>query len=184
MINKIFLSFFPIFLLSSSEAQWYEIPNMRCYEPGKCIQSNLLKVEPVQDQDDCILKCRGEQKCEYFTYRSDRKFCYLFDGCQKTDVSVCGTCLTGFRECPLSSECNAEGRCEGILINDYLETTANACLQRCKTYEENDSYCGWFTFQIDLELCLLYDDCLQLDKSCKTCISGKKECQPINNSTY
>ena len=137
----------------------------------------MLEVKPIQDEDDCILKCRGTQQCEYYTHNADKKFCYLFDGCQNTSISNCENCVTGFKECPLSSECDTKGRCEGILLMDFIEASGVSCLERCKNYDTNDGYCGWYTYQSDLQMCFIFDDCLQLDQTCQTCTSGRKYCR-------
>jgi len=85
-------------------------------------------------------------------------------------MEICPDCISGRNSC-IEPECyKIQGECNGVIAADHnsVTTTIEYCIKLCKTTPT----CKWFTFNKELSLCSLFETCLNVDSSCKTCISG------------
>ena len=71
------------------------------------------------------------------------------------------------------TQCFVPGRCtQSIVIDiDFNTNSVNQCLHECK----NNPECAWFSFDPDMNSCMLLSECNQLDTSnygmgCAKCI--------------
>ena len=71
-----------------------------CDEPKECTNSSLLAFVPANNMNDCMEKCRKDETCQYGTFRSDKKLCFLFQTCiNLQDNESCPTCRTSSPKC-------------------------------------------------------------------------------------
>ena len=58
---------------------------------------------------------------------------------------------------------------------DEIESNSyEACLQYCESYPE----CKWFSYNKNFQLCLLFENCQELDEDLADFVSGQVNCQP------
>ena len=137
------------------------ILGLDCDLKGKCVNSSLVGLESVQNENECLKKCHDNGSCKWFTYFSGDRQCLEFSNCNSLDAS-CQDCVTGQSECydSGSSNCTQEvnGCCQGTSL-DYFPNTDDlgACRQKCQEYP--DGLCHWYSYQLDLRLCVLLKDC-------------------------
>ncbi len=72
----------------------------------------------------------------------------------------------------LDLECWKPGLCNGVLIREVFGVDKSACVEESRA---NDN-CTWFTHDSDEDLCLLFQDCSDMDTSCDTCVSSQVQC--------
>jgi hypothetical protein len=89
-------------------------------------------------------------------------------------MEICPDCISGRNNC-IEPECyKIQGECNGVIAaeSNSVTNTIEYCIKLCKTTPT----CKWFTFNKELSQCSLFESCLHLDSSCKTCISGESSC--------
>ena len=76
----------------------------------------------------------------------------------------------------LTDQCFQPGECrDSVTVGVVATTDEFACLDHCIANQE----CKWFTFSMLTNLCLLFNDCLDLDEElCPECLSGQQGCIP------
>lgn len=73
-----------------------------CWVSGEC-QGNLLGMMESSSEQDCLLACKNDTDCEWFTFHpsgddSAKSYCVLFKDCPNIDTA-CVDCVTGERRC-------------------------------------------------------------------------------------
>jgi hypothetical protein len=89
-------------------------------------------------------------------------------------MEICPDCISGRNNC-IEPDCyKIQGECNGVIAAEHnsVTNTIEYCIKLCKTTPS----CKWFTFNKELSLCSLFESCLHMDSSCKTCISGERSC--------
>ena len=71
-------------------------------------------------------------------------------------------------------ECFEPGFCEGTL-HAIVQNVADVdgCLKECARDED----CVWWTFDADLQVCVLNRDKLTVDAKCTSCVYGRRDCE-------
>ncbi len=72
----------------------------------------------------------------------------------------------------LGLECWVDGLCHGVLVGETYDVSVNGCLEEC---QENDD-CFWLTHDSVGDICLMFEDCQELDAECDTCVSSQRQC--------
>jgi len=68
-----------------------------CDEVGQC-QGVKLFSGKVSNKDDCMVLCRANASCEWFTYFTDFQICMLFKTCDNINIDL-KTAISGEKEC-------------------------------------------------------------------------------------
>ena len=74
-------------------------------------------------------------------------------------------------------ECFQQGFLEGTLDSIVQSVPdIDACLKECSVDED----CVWWTFDSDLEVCVLMSDRLTVDTDCTSCVYGRRDCEEVD----
>jgi hypothetical protein len=65
--------------------------------------------EEAESVDDCLRKCKSTDGCQWFSYITDSRVCFLFKDCPVLDESFEG-CTTGQVDCEISNKNTEEYR--------------------------------------------------------------------------
>ena len=155
-----------LFLVSSSEA------TLKCKLPGACTgfvnDANIL-----DSYDQCLEHCKSKDQgtCNWITFNEQNKFCLDFSDCPEID-DTCKVCASGERDCVIGASCNLLGTCQGHILSYNVTSSLTACLETCQGLPA----CAWYSSHTDNSICTLTSDCLNIDESCQTCISGERAC--------
>ena len=68
--------------------------------------------------------------------------------------------------------CWLQGECSGIADHAVPCQSSMDCLQICNT----TIGCRWWTFDSTVNECVLFKTCVEIDESCKDCVSGERRC--------
>jgi hypothetical protein len=146
-----------------------------CHVSGACVEESTAIANSNQHkEDDCIKFCRETEGCKWYTFNKEDGNCEAFETCKKIANKDCPTCLSGQVECPLKSECNINGKCEGTVFNIGHANNSRACHKECK----HESECHWYTYAEDI--CVLLKTYDELNEDCNNCVCGKKECHLVD----
>ncbi len=71
-------------------------------------------------------------------------------------------------------QCSLPGQCvNSEQISSGVEDDKYACRQECKNNED----CNWFTFHTTLNVCVLYNTCLNItEANCDSCVTSERDC--------
>ena len=92
---------------------------------------------------------------------------YLF----QNDRQCKGNCQSGQSECT-ELQCDKMGRCLGALAGVHKVESPVDCIKKC----QETPNCLWYTYDGEMSLCTLTNDCLMLDKNCRGCMVSEKQC--------
>ena len=107
------------------------------------------------------------------TYSPSTSYCQLFSECSTLDSEFCPDCLTSQSSCdPDPPACWLQGECSGIADHAVPSQSSMDCLQICNT----TIGCRWWTFDSTVNECVLFKTCVEIDESCKDCVSGERRC--------
>ena len=75
-------------------------PPAGCDLAGEC-QGKLVNFDGEDNRDDCVLFCRDNAACNFWTFDPARELCSLFETFLSLDESSCPECRSGERDCPI-----------------------------------------------------------------------------------
>ena len=145
-----------------------------CDIPGSCYDNIVIDASDEPNLDNCIQYCRDLNECSWYTYEPESLICGAFKSCDHISNQSCSSCLSGEVECPLSSECDIQGKCEGKVANIIHSPNSRECHLACQA----NANCRWYTFHN--RICQLLKTNDVIDETCQNCRCGKKECNPGN----
>lgn len=73
-----------------------------CGLSGECIDI-IVALELVNDENQCIIACKDEPLCGYWTYKASTGQCTMYEDCQEIDTNGCPTCIFGEKLCPIEA---------------------------------------------------------------------------------
>ena len=146
-----------------------------CFVDGECSGGVIVGNSQAANSNDCLLDCKDNPDCHYFTFLGDIPACLLYDTCPELSTSDCEECVSGDVACEDNGDvqCSVTGLCEGDLILpiDGVET-----VEECQDHCTEQPDCNWFSYDTADNFCFTYTDCFAIDDSCTTCISGETAC--------
>ena len=165
----------------------HQASSQQCNVPGICVGQLLVSFES-NDQYQCLSACNNLRDCSWFSSNEEDGFCGLFQTCDDVSTTECPLCISGEHSCPVL-RCNLVGECQGTLIVEDIMTTEELCQDFCTSF----TGCAFYTFHKNTGLCLLFEDCPELN-NCQNCVSGQPDCyvegddqtteQPSSTSTF
>ncbi len=162
---------------------------LQCSIPGQCVDSDLIQSEIDDDKYACHNECKNNEACKWFTFNAKVNFCELFETCNDITEESCEDCVTSQKDCDVY-QCGLQGSCQvkpvrndcfsltwtwilqGHIIKQEDVDTEGQCLKDCQINMD----CQWYTFNEDINLCLLFETCPTVDETCSTCTSGENGC--------
>ena len=116
------------------------------------------------------------ENCNFFTYYEPSSVCKLLYNCTNVDASICSQCFTGEKYCP-KYVCSQQGQlCQGnVISDDTLTESEDDCSAKC--YYEPE--CNWYTYDTNINYCLLTSDC-NPQPATDSHFIGQKECYQSN----
>lgn len=167
LLRILFLNFvFAIFICKGQEI---------CHVQGQCESGVQIGETTSESYEDCQDICQETQFCNFFTYFEPNSFCKLLYNCSGIETSTCSECYTGQRDCSVAI-CSEPGSCLGGFVADSFLDSEYECLESCA----NNAECLWYTFNFDLNYCLLTSSCIP--QSSNSHLYGQRECYQDNNN--
>ena len=149
----------------------------KCFIPGRCEHSEYLHSSFVETPNDCLYRCKGNDKCSWFTIDSSNGFCIEYSDCIDLAADHCPNCISGESTCQKQLQCSVTGECQGTVIAAFENVTLESdCQNICWKNEK----CQWYTFLSDTGFCLTYEDCTFLDDSITIALSGERNCSILS----
>ena len=143
-----------------------------CGQPGECI-GEIVALELVDNENECISACKEESLCNYWVYKSFTGQCPMYEDCPEIDSDECPSCTYGKKLCPTEQVCGQPGKCIGGTVALELFDNENECINACK----EESLCNYWVYKSSTGQCIMYEDCSQIDvDECSSCVYGEKLC--------
>ena len=70
---------------------------------GYCFGTNV-GTSASPSAEDCLIRCKGNDECKWFTYQSDERICALTSDCLFVDETCGGDCVHGRKYCQLEED--------------------------------------------------------------------------------
>ena len=84
----------------------------------------------------------------------------------------CVIFLSGERDCE-DKVCGEPGQCIDVANGLTQTPSVDDCISLCNA----DAFCGYWSFESDAGLCMLFKECKEVDEvTCPTCVYGEREC--------
>ncbi len=70
-----------------------------CFQAGECSQSLFVDEWHVNDAQSCLMECKNDDECLYFTFYKDDSLCLGFANCVEFQEDSCTNCYSGESTC-------------------------------------------------------------------------------------
>ncbi len=82
-----------------------------CTLQGQCQKSFLLRETSAPTEQDCLIECKTNSDCKWYSFNPTFLLCKLFSECNELTSDNCKGCVSGEARCA-DLNCGLQGVCE------------------------------------------------------------------------